>query len=241
MSGDGRSRRVAVRGRSGRGADRGGGADGSVAADSNGSSLALVLRRRPSRRPFWREAPRCPAHRHARRQEARPGRAPNVVIEYSSLGCSHCADFHTQSLPTLKSQYSTRASRRSCTAISARCTSRRGAMVARCAGGDRYFTVLDVIFRRSRPGRGRRTPGARCSRCSATPARAVAHRRVPGDRRARGRRQCIRQEGRHVRHQRDADVHRERQQDRGQRAALRDHGLLQMITCGSTLKGRPPR
>ena len=31
--------------------------------------------------------------------------APNVVILYSSLGCPHCASFHTQSLPTLESQY----------------------------------------------------------------------------------------------------------------------------------------
>jgi hypothetical protein len=34
-----------------------------------------------------------------------PANAANVVIQYSSLGCSHCADFHTQSLPALKSQY----------------------------------------------------------------------------------------------------------------------------------------
>jgi protein-disulfide isomerase len=29
-----------------------------------------------------------------------PTDAPNVVIQYSSLGCSHCADFHQQGVDT---------------------------------------------------------------------------------------------------------------------------------------------
>ena len=73
--------------------------------------------------------------------------APNVVIQYSSLGCSHCADFHTQTLPTLKAQYVDKG-------IAAfvyrdfplESTSLKGAMVARCAGDSRYFAVLDVIY-----------------------------------------------------------------------------------------------
>ncbi len=73
--------------------------------------------------------------------------APNLVIQYSSLGCSHCADFHTQSLPTLKRQYLD-------TGIASFIyrdfpldrPSLLGAMVARCAGDGRYFAVLDVIY-----------------------------------------------------------------------------------------------
>ena len=73
--------------------------------------------------------------------------APNVIIQYSSLGCSHCADFHTQSMPALKSQYldagiATFVYRD----FPLDPTSLRGAMVARCAGDARYFIVLDVIY-----------------------------------------------------------------------------------------------
>lgn len=81
--------------------------------------------------------------------EKRLGRpdAPNVVIQYSSLGCSHCGDFHTQTLPALKSRYID-------TGVAAFVyrdfpldpASLKGAMVARCAGDDRYFAVLDVIY-----------------------------------------------------------------------------------------------
>jgi protein-disulfide isomerase len=74
--------------------------------------------------------------------------AANVVIAYSSLGCSHCADFHTQSLPALKSQYLDKGV---ATFVYRDFyldpTSLRGAMVARCAGDERYFAVLDVIYR----------------------------------------------------------------------------------------------
>ena len=76
-----------------------------------------------------------------------PATAPNVVIAYSSFACPHCADFHTQSLPTLKQQYldigvATFIYRD----FSLDRTSLRGAMVARCAGDDRFYAVLDVIY-----------------------------------------------------------------------------------------------
>jgi protein-disulfide isomerase len=73
--------------------------------------------------------------------------APNIVIQYSSLGCSHCGDFHTQTLPLLKSQYVDKGM----AAFVYRdfpldTTSLKGAMVARCAGDSRYFAVLDAIY-----------------------------------------------------------------------------------------------
>ena len=73
--------------------------------------------------------------------------APNLVIQYSSLGCSHCADFHNQTLPTLKSQFIDKGVvafvYRDFALESA---SLKGAMVARCSGDSRYFAVLDVIY-----------------------------------------------------------------------------------------------
>jgi protein-disulfide isomerase len=73
--------------------------------------------------------------------------APNVVIQYSSLGCSHCGDFHTQTLPALKSQY---VDKGIATFVyrdfPLDSTSLKGAMVARCAGESRYFAVIDAIY-----------------------------------------------------------------------------------------------
>ena len=80
-----------------------------------------------------------------------PAGASNVVIAYSSFACSHCAEFHTQSLPTLKQQYLDKGV---ATFVyrdfSLDRTSLRGAMVARCAGDERFYAVLDVIYQ-SRP------------------------------------------------------------------------------------------
>jgi len=76
-----------------------------------------------------------------------PADAPNLVIQYSSLGCSHCADFHTQSLPALKSQYSDKgAATFVYRDFPLDRTSLLGAMVARCSGDSRYFAVLDVLY-----------------------------------------------------------------------------------------------
>jgi protein-disulfide isomerase len=73
--------------------------------------------------------------------------APNVIIQYSSLGCSHCADFHAQSMAALKSQYlDTGIATFVYRDFPLDPTSLRGAMVARCAGDSRYFTVLDVLY-----------------------------------------------------------------------------------------------
>jgi protein-disulfide isomerase len=76
-----------------------------------------------------------------------PAGAPNIVIGYSSLACSHCAEFHTQSLSALKQQYLDKGV---ATFIYRDfyldATSLRGAMVARCAGDSRFYTVLDVVY-----------------------------------------------------------------------------------------------
>lgn len=74
--------------------------------------------------------------------------APVTVIEYASLTCPHCARFHTETLPKLKSayidtgvvKYVFRDFPLDRLALSA-------AMIAQCAGPDRYFNFLDVFFR----------------------------------------------------------------------------------------------
>jgi protein-disulfide isomerase len=74
--------------------------------------------------------------------------APVTMIDYSSLGCSHCADFHAATLPQLKSAYIDTGRMRfvyrdypldNTAALAA-------SMVARCSG-DNYFAALDALFK----------------------------------------------------------------------------------------------
>ncbi len=74
--------------------------------------------------------------------------APVTMIDYSSLGCSHCADFHAATLPQLKAAYIDTGRMRfvyrdypldNTAALAA-------SMVARCSG-DNYFATLDALFK----------------------------------------------------------------------------------------------
>lgn len=74
--------------------------------------------------------------------------APVTIIEYSSLTCPHCADFHIHTLPKLKAAYIDTGKVRFIfrdfpldpRALSA-------AMVARCVEPNRYFGFLEILFR----------------------------------------------------------------------------------------------
>lgn len=74
--------------------------------------------------------------------------APVTILEYSSLGCPHCADFHRDTLPRIKAAYIDTGKVRfvfidfplGAPAVAA-------AMVARCAPKDAYFGLIDVFFR----------------------------------------------------------------------------------------------
>jgi protein-disulfide isomerase len=74
--------------------------------------------------------------------------APVTIVEYASVTCPHCATFHRETYPTLKSKY--------IDAGKVRLIFREfptqpapiaigGFMLARCAG-DKYFPMLDAIF-----------------------------------------------------------------------------------------------
>jgi protein-disulfide isomerase len=70
-----------------------------------------------------------------------------TMIDYSSLTCSHCGDFHSSTLPSLKSNYidpgRVRFIYRDYPLNEAAIA---GAMVARCSG-DAYFATLDALFK----------------------------------------------------------------------------------------------
>jgi protein-disulfide isomerase len=52
-----------------------------------------------------------------------------TVIEYASASCPHCAHFNNEVFPAFKAKYIDTF------------------LIARCAGRDKYFSVLDSIFR----------------------------------------------------------------------------------------------
>lgn len=77
--------------------------------------------------------------------------APVTIIEYASLTCPHCAQFHEQSLPRLKQEYiETGKVRLIFRDFPLDGLAARAAMMARCSGPDRYYGFLDVLFRQQK-------------------------------------------------------------------------------------------
>lgn len=75
-------------------------------------------------------------------------KAPITVIEYASLTCSHCAHFHTQILPEIKKKWiDTGKVKLIYRDFPLDQIAAKAAQIAECAGNDRYFGVVDLIFR----------------------------------------------------------------------------------------------
>ncbi len=73
--------------------------------------------------------------------------APVTVIEYASMTCGHCADFHADTLPALKERYvDTGKVRFVLRELPLDPLAAAAFMLARCAPEDRYFDVVDVFF-----------------------------------------------------------------------------------------------
>jgi protein-disulfide isomerase len=75
--------------------------------------------------------------------------APLTVIEYSSMTCPHCAEFHLNTFPEVKKRYIDTGKVRfifrefplDSLAVAA-------AVLARCAGSGSYFRLIDMLFAR---------------------------------------------------------------------------------------------
>ena len=73
--------------------------------------------------------------------------APVTIIEYSSLTCPHCAAFHNQVLPDLKEQFiDTGKVRMIFRDFPLNEPAVDAAILAHCAGDERYTGFLDVLF-----------------------------------------------------------------------------------------------
>jgi protein-disulfide isomerase len=75
-------------------------------------------------------------------------KAPITLIEYASLTCPHCAAFHTQVLPEIKKKWiDTGKVKLVYRDFPLDQVAAKAAQIAECAGNDRYFGVIDLIFR----------------------------------------------------------------------------------------------
>jgi protein-disulfide isomerase len=73
--------------------------------------------------------------------------APITMIEYASLTCPHCAHFDTQILPEVKKKWiDTGKVKLVYRDFPLDQIAAKAAQIAECAGKDRYFGVIDLIF-----------------------------------------------------------------------------------------------
>lgn len=77
-------------------------------------------------------------------------KAPITIYEYASVTCSHCAKFNEEEFPKIKAKYIDTGKakyvfREFLTPPAS--ASAAGFLVARCAGKDKYFQVVDQLMR----------------------------------------------------------------------------------------------
>lgn len=73
--------------------------------------------------------------------------APVTIVEYASMTCSHCANFHTKILPVLKEKYiDTGKVRLVFREFPLDERAALASMMARCAGGDRALPLISMLF-----------------------------------------------------------------------------------------------
>jgi len=74
--------------------------------------------------------------------------APITLIEYASLTCGHCATFHNEVLPKIKSHYIDQGKLKFIYRdFPLDHYALKASMIARCAGNEKFFIFLKVLFR----------------------------------------------------------------------------------------------
>ena len=70
-----------------------------------------------------------------------------TIIEYASMTCSHCATFHEKTWPILKQKWiDTGKVRFILREFPLDPLATAGFMLARCAGNDKYYPIVDLLF-----------------------------------------------------------------------------------------------
>ncbi len=76
-----------------------------------------------------------------------PADAKVTIIEYASLTCGHCANFHKDTWPALKAKYiDTGKVRFTLREFPLDPLATAGFMLARCNGNDKYIPMTDLLF-----------------------------------------------------------------------------------------------
>ena len=74
--------------------------------------------------------------------------APNILIEYASLSCVHCANFHNDRLPKIKENLiNTGKLKYIYKDFPLDLPAMLAAMVAHCYQGDQYYAILNTLFK----------------------------------------------------------------------------------------------
>jgi len=78
-------------------------------------------------------------------------KAPVTLIEYAAVTCPHCAEFFLKQFPELKSKYiDTGKVHFIFREFPLNALDVAGFMLARCAGNDKFFPVVDTLFEKQR-------------------------------------------------------------------------------------------
>jgi protein-disulfide isomerase len=86
--------------------------------------------------------------------------APNVIVEYASMTCPHCAQFHKLVLPELQTkQIDTGNARLVLREFPLDQLAAYASMLARCAGPDRYYPMVSALFETQETWAGPGTEG----------------------------------------------------------------------------------
>jgi protein-disulfide isomerase len=73
--------------------------------------------------------------------------APNTIVEYASMTCPHCAAFHKNILPELKTKFiDTGKARLILREFPLDQLAAQASMVARCSGPDHYYAMVGALF-----------------------------------------------------------------------------------------------
>src|SRR5882762_7251325 len=73
--------------------------------------------------------------------------APVTIVEYASMTCPHCSHFHETTFPEMKTKYiDTGKIRFIFREFPLDPLAAAGSMLARCAGKDKYFPMLEALF-----------------------------------------------------------------------------------------------
>src|SRR5215467_4763317 len=73
--------------------------------------------------------------------------APVTIVEYASMTCPHCSHFHETTYPEMKKKYiDTGKVRFIFREFPLDPLAAAGSMLARCAGEDKYFPLIDALF-----------------------------------------------------------------------------------------------